>query len=270
MALLRCVGASRRQVFSSVLAEATVVGVVASAIGVVFGVALSALGSDAGPRVRLGHPAGRRCTSTLRRCSCRCCSARSPRSWRPSYRLVGRPGSLRWPRSGLRLLRRPRPRPAYVRLVLGFLLLAGGGLLLAARSVEPPGARRCRRRCDLVPRHPGDRLAAGAGADQAARRVAGAERRGARPGSPSRNAVRNPKRTAATTSALLIGVTLISLTCVGIASVRKTFDVDDGRRVPGRPDGDRLRREDAGHRGRAATAGHQGHHRRSSRSARCA
>jgi putative ABC transport system permease protein len=39
------------------------------------------------------------------------------------------------------------------------------------------------------------------------------------------NAVRNPKRTAATTSALLIGVTLISLTCVGIASVRKTFDV---------------------------------------------
>jgi putative ABC transport system permease protein len=39
------------------------------------------------------------------------------------------------------------------------------------------------------------------------------------------NAVRNPRRTAATTSALLIGVTLISLTCVGIASVRKTFDV---------------------------------------------
>src|SRR6185436_13212598 len=43
MALLRCVGASRRQVFSSVLAEASVVGVVASALGVVFGVALSAL-----------------------------------------------------------------------------------------------------------------------------------------------------------------------------------------------------------------------------------
>src|SRR6185503_19608360 len=34
----------------------------------------------------------------------------------------------------------------------------------------------------------------------------------------------------ATTSALLIGVTLISLTCVGIASVRKTFDVSmDGQ-----------------------------------------
>ncbi len=46
------------------------------------------------------------------------------------------------------------------------------------------------------------------------------------------NAVRNPRRTAATTSALLIGVTLISLTCVGIASVRKTFDVTMDKEYP--------------------------------------
>jgi putative ABC transport system permease protein len=46
------------------------------------------------------------------------------------------------------------------------------------------------------------------------------------------NAVRNPKRTAATTSALLIGVTLISLTCVGIASVQKTFDTTMNDQYP--------------------------------------
>ena len=113
MALLRCVGASRRQVFSSVIAEATVVGVIASAIGVVFGVALSALGLALSREFDWGMPPVDRCTWTCRRSSCRCCSARSPRSSRPSYRRGGRRRWLRWPHSARRQLRRPRPRPAY-------------------------------------------------------------------------------------------------------------------------------------------------------------
>ncbi|MFB9803208.1 ABC transporter permease [Streptomonospora salina] len=51
MALLRCVGAVRRQVFTSVVAEALVVGVLASAVGVLAGIGLGvagyAVGSDA-------------------------------------------------------------------------------------------------------------------------------------------------------------------------------------------------------------------------------
>ena len=228
MALLRCVGASRRQVFSSVLAEATVVGVVASAIGVVFGVALSALALalarefDWGiPPVPLhldlwsvflplllgtrGHDRGGRRTGSpgdqgraAGRASARGCSG---------GRVQGR-----------RTAADPRLPAARRRWA------AAGG-----RGVEPSGTDRRRRRCGVVPRNPGDRVAAGARADPADRRAAGAGG-----GVPARiavaNAIRNPKRTAATTSALLIGVTLISLTCVGIASVRKTFDVSmDGQ-----------------------------------------
>ncbi|GAA1770462.1 ABC transporter permease [Streptomonospora arabica] len=48
MALLRCVGAVRRQVFTSVVAEALVVGLVASAVGVLAGIGLGAAGFKLG------------------------------------------------------------------------------------------------------------------------------------------------------------------------------------------------------------------------------
>jgi putative ABC transport system permease protein len=130
---------------------------------------------------------------------------------------------------------RPEAAPAaatkagVLRLVLGFLLLAGGGLLLAT------GAKQHQVLVGVA----GGAisflgiLAIGSLLVPALIRVIGAlPARGG--GVPARlavaNAVRNPRRTAATTSALLIGVTLISLTCVGIASVRKTFDVSmDGQ-----------------------------------------
>jgi putative ABC transport system permease protein len=109
-------------------------------------------------------------------------------------------------------------------LGLGFLLVAGGGLLLAV------GAKTHQVLTGVaggVISFLGV-LAIGSLLVPALIRLLGAlPARGG--GVPARiavgNAVRNPKRTAATTSALLIGVTLISLTCVGIASVRKTFDV---------------------------------------------
>jgi putative ABC transport system permease protein len=223
MALLRCVGASRRQVFSSVLAEAAVVGVVASAVGVVFGVALSALGLaltrqfDWGiPPVALHLDLASVFLPLLLGTIATILAAVVP----------ARRATKVAPLAALR----PEVAPAaaskagVLRLVLGFLLLAGGGLLLAASAQSTQV---------LIGVAGGvvsflGVLAVGSLLVPALIKVLGAlPARGG--GVPARiavgNAVRNPRRTAATTSALLIGVTLISLTCVGIASVRKTFDV---------------------------------------------
>ncbi|WP_329481477.1 ABC transporter permease [Kribbella sp. NBC_01484] len=228
MALLRCVGASRRQVFSSVLAEASVVGVIASAIGVVFGVALSALALALSREFDWGIPPVPLhldlwsvflplLLGTVATIAAAVVPARRATKVAPLAAL------------------RPEAAPAaaskagVLRLILGFLLLAGGGLLLAAGASSHQV---------LIGVAGGvvsflGILAIGSLLVPALIRLIGTlpARSG---GVPARiavaNAIRNPKRTAATTSALLIGVTLISLTCVGIASVRKTFDVSmDGQ-----------------------------------------
>jgi len=223
MALLRCVGASRRQVFSSVLAEATVVGVVASAIGVVFGVALSALGLALSREFDWGLPpidlhldlasiVLPLLLGTIATVIAAVVPARKATRVAPLAALRPDVAPVAASKAGV------------LRLVFGFLLLAGGGLLLAASAsmnqvlIGVAGG---------VISFLGV-LAIGSLLVPALIRLLGAlPARGG--GVPARiavgNAVRNPKRTAATTSALLIGVTLISLTCVGIASVRKTFDV---------------------------------------------
>jgi putative ABC transport system permease protein len=221
MALLRCVGASRRQVFSSVLAEASVVGLVASAIGVVFGVALSALGLTLARSFDWGMPPVPLHLDLM--------SVFLPL-------LLGTVATIlaavvparRATRVAPLAALRPEAAPAaaskagVLRLIFGFLLLAGGGLLLAMSASNSQV---------LIGVAGGTIsflgvLAIGSLLVPALVRLLG--NLPARTGVPARiavaNAVRNPKRTAATTSALLIGVTLISLTCVGIASVRKTFD----------------------------------------------
>ena len=227
MALLRCVGASRRQVFSSVLAEASVVGAIASAVGVVFGVALSALGLALTREFDWGIPAVPLhldlwsvflplFLGTVVTIAAAVVPARRATKVAPLAAL------------------RPEVAPAaaskagVLRLILGFLLLAGGGLLLAgAASTHQVLMGVAGGVVSFL-----GVLAIGSLLVPALIRVLGALP--ARSGVPSRiavaNAIRNPKRTAATTSALLIGVTLISLTCIGIASVRKTFDVSmDGQ-----------------------------------------
>ncbi|GAA1580985.1 FtsX-like permease family protein [Kribbella hippodromi] len=227
MALLRCVGASRRQVFTSVLSEATVVGAVASAIGVIFGVALSALALAMSREFNWGIPP-------------------VPLHLDPSSLLlplvIGTVATLiaavvparRATKVAPLAALRPEVAPAaasragILRLILGFLLLVGGGLLLAGGAA---GSQVLLGVAGGALSFLGV-LAVGSLLVPALIRVIGVLP--ARTGVPGRialaNAVRNPKRTAATTSALLIGVTLISLTCVGIASVRKTFDVSmDGR-----------------------------------------
>ncbi|MFI5732234.1 ABC transporter permease [Kribbella sp. NPDC051587] len=227
MALLRCVGASKRQVFSSVLAEATVVGVIASAIGVVFGVALSALALALSREFDWGIPPVSLhlgmasiflplLLGTIATIAAAVVPARRATKVAPLAALRPEAAPVAASKRGI------------VRIVFGFLLLAAGGALLAYAASDH----------NVIAGVGGGVvsflgvLALGTLLVPALIRVLGALP--ARTGVPSRiavaNAVRNPKRTAATTAALLIGVTLISLTCVGIASVRKTFDVSmDGQ-----------------------------------------
>ena len=223
MALLRCVGASRRQVFSSVIAEASVVGVVSSAIGVLFGIALTAIGLALAERFDLALPPVGVHLDAL--------SILLPLTVGTVATLLAAvvPARRATRVAPLAALRPDAMPPAsskagVLRLVLGFLLLATGGLLLlGGAKVHQVLAGVGGGVISFV-----GVLAIGSLVVPALIRLLGAlPVRGG--GVPARiavaNAVRHPKRTAATTSALLIGVTLISLTCVGIASVRKTFDV---------------------------------------------
>ncbi|GAA1586610.1 MULTISPECIES: ABC transporter permease [Kribbella] len=230
MALLRCVGASRRQVFTSVLAEASVVGVVASAVGVVFGVALSALALTLSREFDWGIP---KVPLHLDLASVFVPLLLGTLATLIAAVVPARRATKVAPLAALRPEAAPAAssRAGVLRLLTGFLLLAGGGVLLAAGAAMHQV---------LIGVAGGvisflGVLAVGALLVPALIRLIGAlPARGG--GVPARiavaNAVRNPKRTAATTSALLIGVTLISLTCVGIASVQKTFDVSMNGQYP--------------------------------------
>jgi len=227
MALLRCVGASKRQVFSSVLAEATVVGVIASAIGVVFGIALTALALALAREFDWGIPP---VPLHLGLASIFLPLLLGTFATIVAAVVPARRATKVAPLAALRPDAAPTvaSKRGVVRIVFGFLLLAGGGGLLAAAA---SGHNVIFGVGGGVISFLG-MLAIGTLLVPALIKVLGALP--ARSGVPSRiavaNAVRNPKRTAATTAALLIGVTLISLTCVGIASVRKTFDVSmDGQ-----------------------------------------
>jgi putative ABC transport system permease protein len=223
MALLRCVGASRRQIFGSVLAEAAAVGVVASAAGVLAGLGLTAAGLGLALRFDWGIPDVGIHPNTSALLAPFLVGA-------IATVLAGIVPARRATRvAPLAALRPVNAAPAtsragMLRIVLGAVMLGGGGLLLAdgasAHKVLVGVAGGLLSFFGV--------LVVGAVLVPALVRLAGAlpARGGGVPGRLAvANAVRNPRRTAATTSALLIGVTLISLTCVGIASMKRTFDL---------------------------------------------
>ncbi|MEJ5915241.1 FtsX-like permease family protein [Pseudokineococcus sp. 1T1Z-3] len=220
LALLRCVGASRAQVRRGVLAEALVAGLVASALGTAAGVALVATGLAVAGRLDLPVPladlavpwwavlAGM-ATGTLVTVLAATSPARA--ATRVSPLAAMRPLDKAPLRSGGGLL----------RLVLGLVLLVPGAAVLAVASARgelvlgvAAGVPTflgvvllCHR---VVPPVVGlaGRLAA---------RLGGVPGRVA-----AGNAVRVPRRTAATATALLVGVTLVSTFLVGAASTRAT------------------------------------------------
>ena len=222
LALLRCVGATARQIRRSVLGEAVVTGLVASAAGVAAGIGLAALisavvGTDSPiPLSGVTVPLYVVLTGLLVGTVTTLLAALAPT--RAATRVA--------PLAALRPLD-PAPlrsRGGIVRLVLGILLAGSGGALMAlgaylggedgVLSSLAGGVLSflgvvllCQRAVPPVVAAAGRLLGRFGGVP--ARLAAG-------------NAVRNPRRTAATATALLIGVTLTTAMVVGASSTRAT------------------------------------------------
>jgi len=219
LALLRCVGATARQVRRSVLGEALVTGLVSSGLGVAAGIGLAALisalvGSNSAiplsgvavpfHAVLAGMVVGTLVTVLAALAPARAATRVAPLA---ALRPVD-PAPL-------------RSRPGVLRLVLGLLVavpgtaLLVGGAVMGEVLVALPGGVLSFLGIVLLAQRAVPPVVAAAG------RLAG--RFG---GVPARlaagNATRNPRRTAATATALLIGVTLTSAFVVGAASTRAT------------------------------------------------
>ena len=220
LALLRCVGASRRQLRRGVLLEALATGLAASALGTAIGIGLTAVGSAVVGRVGapvplqgLTVPWWAVVTGLVLGTVVTVVAATSPA--RAATRVA--------PLAALRPLDPPplRSRGGVLRLVAGLVLLLPGAAVLVLASVQgnlllglAAGVPTflgvvllCQRAVPAVVGLVGRLLA----------RVGGVPGRLA-----ARNSVRVPRRTAATATALLVGVTLVSTFVVGAASVRAT------------------------------------------------
>ncbi|MCC5580278.1 FtsX-like permease family protein [Microtetraspora sp. AC03309] len=225
-ALLRCVGATRRQVVRSVRREAAVVGVLASLTGTLVGVGLgyglialigaltptALMGAAELPTLWLlgGFAVGLVVTMVA--------------SWLPTRRVVRvsplaalRPDAAVDVHTATGLV---RPALAVILLVTGLgllgvamvqdstaLMVAGGGSVFAGVLLFGPV---------LVPRLVG---ITGALLGPAGRLA-------------TRNAVRDPRRTATTTASLLVGVTLTTAVLTGMATWRSSLDEQIGRDHP--------------------------------------
>jgi putative ABC transport system permease protein len=224
-ALLRALGASRGQVLVSIGAEALLIGILASAIGLAVGVALAAgllalmeaggLGlPEAGLQIHASTVIWAFAVGTL------------------VTLLASLPAAFRTsrvpPLAALRELALDRSAASRTRLVTGLVLTLGGVIVVITAAVDPSG-----NRLGL----------AGVGALAA---IVGIVVLGpvlARPtaavlGKPllrfkpavgrlaQQNAVRNPRRTASTAAALMIGIAVVALFTVFAASLKAAIDSD--------------------------------------------
>lgn len=219
LALLRCVGATAKQVRRSVLGEALATGLASSVVGVGVGIGLAAtvsalVGSNSAiPLSGVAVPPYAVGVGLLLGTVVTVLAALAPA--RAATRVA--------PLAALRPVDQAplRSKPGVLRLVLGLLLLVPGvlaligGVALAEVYIALPGGVLSFLGVVLLSQRAVPPVVAAAG------RLAG--RFG---GVPARlaagNATRNPRRTAATATALLIGVTLTSAFVVGASSTRAT------------------------------------------------
>ncbi|ROS78588.1 ABC transporter permease [Cellulomonas sp. PhB143] len=228
LALLRCVGADRAQLARSVLLEASILGVAASVAGIVVGAGLCQAALAVAGRFDLGVPLPATVSVTA-------AAVLVPLAVGTAVTVVA---SLAPARAATRVAPLEALRPAAapsgarsggrVRLVVAALLVVGGVALLAGGVLL--GAH------DLV----GPGLAAGVLGGAASfvgllvgavfwvpRLVALVGRIAARTGASgslaAANTLRNPRRTTATSAALLIGVTLVTMMSTGAASARTSL-----------------------------------------------
>lgn len=223
LALVRAIGASRRQVTGSVLIEACVMALVASTLGILAGWALArglagafrSAGLDISgsvlvltPRaVALSYTVG--ITVTLL----------------AAY-LPARRAARVAPVAAMRADSAPRPGSLRRRTLLGSLLLAAGAAIAVAGLLDPPGS-------------PAAWIGVAAGvwiltvaaiSSTVGRPVLLVCRRlfgmlfGATGRLAGENALRDPRRTGATASALMVGLALVSLIGVLAASLNESVD----------------------------------------------
>ncbi len=229
VALLRALGASRGQVLGSVVIESLLVGALASLVGYGAGVALADLlagaflpGSSAVIVART--PALALAVGTL---------VTAASAFFPAARASRVP-----PVAAMRDVAIDTSHRSPGRLVLGLLLAAGGGAALVAGITEAEVGGQSPLRLSgvgmlglfvaAVVLGPVAARPASLGLGRPLRSLRGIVGRLAQ-----QNAARNPKRTASTASALMIGLGIVSLFLVVNASVRASLDRTVDTRVTG-------------------------------------
>ncbi|WP_104178929.1 FtsX-like permease family protein [Arthrobacter sp. B0490] len=237
LALLRCIGAERRQIRAAVLVEAAVVGLAGALLGVLLAVGVMAAlvglarGTDFGSFAVLAVPPSAVVTGVAVGVLMTLLAALVPA--RAATRVA--------PLAALRPADpvRATGRSGRVRLGLGVAaLLLGVALLLAgayAAAIGPAVLGGAVSFLGVVLLAPFFIPASVAAVGRLARPLGV-------PGTlASVNAVRNPARTTASSAALLVGVTLVTMMMVGAQTARTSFDreldgnyaVDLEVRVPG-------------------------------------
>jgi putative ABC transport system permease protein len=215
LALLRCVGAVRAQIARSVIAEGLVIGAAGGAIGVALGYVIAVVGTAA-----IGHwsPSTPMGTATLTLGGVMLpvllgVGVTIAASYLPARRAGAQsPLAALQPQEAVHV----RSRSGAVRLVFsaGFLLVGTAGLLVSLKGVLVAGL------LGGMLSFVGVLLLTPVLVPTAIRSVGPLARLAGVPGRLAHaNSMRNPRRTAATSTALLIGVTLITSVVVGSASV---------------------------------------------------
>ncbi|GAB2467603.1 FtsX-like permease family protein [Promicromonospora xylanilytica] len=236
LALLRCVGASTGQVYRSVLLEAALLGAVASAAGVVVGSLLVQAGLLIAPGFDIGVTLPRTITpdapallvpiavGLLVTLAAALAPARAASRVAPLAAL--RPAAT----PGRHATSRAQALFAALATVGGLVVMAGGVTLGRSGTIDAGlFAAVLGGSVSLVGVIAGSvfwlpRVAAGFG------RLVGVGGPTAR--LASANTLRNPRRTAATSTALLVGVTLVSMMTTGAASARLAMDDELDARFP--------------------------------------
>ncbi len=215
LALLRCVGAARSQVARSVVVEGVVLGAVGSAVGVVLGLGIALAGSGLighwSPETPMGTPS--LTVSAIAIPVLLGVAVTAAGAYLPAQRAGAQsPLSALQPQDVVEL----RTRAGALRLIgATMLLLIGGAGLVAGLSGSLP-VGMLGGMLSFV----GVLLLTPVLVPAAIRAVGPVARRLGLAGRLAHtNALRNPRRTAATSTALLIGVTLITAVVVGSASI---------------------------------------------------
>ncbi|HUP84610.1 MAG TPA: FtsX-like permease family protein [Acidimicrobiales bacterium] len=220
-ALLRAIGASRRQVLGSILLEASVVGVVASVLGVVGGIGMAQLLKALLAGFGFDLPAGGVVLSmrTVVTCFIVGVGVSVTSAVFPARRASRVP-----PVEAMRMVAVEASQSSRTRLVSGVVLTALGGGLIALGLVGSGGVKVVGMGVPLT--FLGVAVLGRILAKPATRALgAPLPSMRAMPGTLARNnASRNPKRTSATASALMIGVGLVTFIAVMATSAKSQLD----------------------------------------------